>query len=290
MTAPAPAGAGRRSKNFAFLGNNRAFWVAAIPLALIALAAVFAPLIAGKDPSFISPRNRLAPPSAEFWFGADALGRDLFSRVLHGGRISLLIGALVCASAVIAGAFFGLLAGVSRWIDMVMMRLMDGLMAIPGILLAVTLVSLFGANLVSVVVAIAFPDIPRVTRLVRSVVLSAREEPYVEAALGVGAPRWLVVIRHILPNCVAPLTVQGTYVFASAILVEAVLGFLGVGYPPSVPTWGNVLAEGRQHFQTAPWTIIFAGVVLAIAVFCVNSLGDVLRSRLDPKFAPKDAS
>ncbi|WP_417674883.1 ABC transporter permease [Pseudodonghicola sp.] len=268
--------------------TKRALLFAVLPLLVIVLAAIFAPLLTQHDPTFISPRKRLAPPGATFWFGADALGRDLYARVIYGARVSLTIGFLVCILALAIGTFFGLISGVSRAADAVMMRVMDGFMAIPGILLAVTLVSLFGASLFSVVLAIAFPDIPRVTRIVRSVVLSAREEPYVEAAMGVGVPRWKVVFRHILPNCIAPLTVQGTYIFASAILVEAVLGFLGVGYPPSIPTWGNILAEGRAHFQAAPWTIVFAGAVRSITVLCVNGLGDVLRAWLDPKFAPKE--
>ncbi|WP_372022499.1 ABC transporter permease [Tistrella mobilis] len=254
-------------------------------VALMVLAAILAPYLTSFDPTIMKPRFRLKAPDATYWFGTDALGRDLFSRVLHGGQVSLFLGLVVCVVAVGIGTVLGLLAGATRLLDAVLMRIMDGIMAIPSILLAVAMVSLFGASFVSVVIAIAFPDIPRVVRLVRSVVLSVREEPYVEAALGLGVPRWLVLLRHVLPNCVAPLTVQATYIFASAILVEAVLGFLGVGYPPDVPTWGNILAEGRNYFQQAPWTIFFAGGFLAATVLSVNILGDGLRDQLDPKLA-----
>lgn len=254
-------------------------------LGLITLISIFASVLTSNDPSFMQPRLRLRPPSAEFLFGTDALGRDLFARVLYGSRTSLLIGLLVTLGTLLTGTLIGLLSGASQACDRVVMRIMDGLMAIPGILLAIALVSLIGANLYSVVLAITLPEIPRVVRLVRGVVLTLREELYVEAAIGLGVPKYKVMFRHILPNCMAPLIVQASYVFAAAILLEAVLGFLGVGFPPQTPTFGNILAEGRPVFQRAPWVTIAPGLFLAITVLAVNVLGDSLRDALDPKLA-----
>ena len=268
----------------ALLTNRVALFSGALLLA-IALSAVFAGLITGTDPFLIRPRLRVRPPGSEFWFGTDALGRDVFALVLHGGRISLLVGLLAALAGAVIGTVIGLFTGYLRWLDPVVMRIMDGIMAIPGILFAVALVSLVGPNLVTIVAAITFAEIPRVTRLVRSVVLSVREESYVRAAEGLGIPPLLVLLRHILPSCIAPLIVQTTYMFAAAILSEAVLGFLGVGFPPDVPSWGNVLAEGRAVFQRAPWTIIAPGLFLAATVMAVNLLGDGLRDRLDPRLS-----
>lgn len=254
-------------------------------LILIILVSAFAPYIAHFDPSLMQPRLRLSSPNEEFWFGTDALGRDLFSRVLYGSRTSLLIGFLVALGTTLIGTIIGLLAGSWRLLDKILMRFMDGVMAIPGVLLAIALVAIFGANLYSIVFAISLPEIPRMVRLVRSVVLSLREELYVQAAIGLGIPKYKVVLRHILPNCLAPLIVQASYVFAAAILLEAVLGFLGVGFPPQTPTFGNILAEGRPVFQRAPWITIIPGVFLAITVLAVNILGDQLRDKFDPRMA-----
>ncbi|MCQ9617997.1 ABC transporter permease [Paenalcaligenes niemegkensis] len=254
-------------------------------LGLIVLSAIFAELLSMYDPLHLLPRHRLQAPGAEHWFGADGLGRDVFARVLHGGRISLLVGAGVALIAAVGGVVVGLCAGVSRYTDSIVMRIMDGIMAIPGILLAVALVSLFGASLSSIVIAIAIPEIPRVARLLRSVVLTTREEIYVKAAEGLGLPIYKIMWRHILPSCIAPLVVQTTFVFASAILMESVLGFLGVGFSADVPTWGNVMAEGRAVFQRAPWIILFPGIFLSLTVLSVNILGDSLRDRLDPKLS-----
>jgi peptide/nickel transport system permease protein len=269
----------------AFMKANKVLTVSAALLLVIILVSAFAHLATGADPFLLRPRQRLRPPDGTYWFGTDALGRDVFALVLHGGRLSLMVGALAAVAGLVVGTVLGLVAGYSRFIDPIMMRIMDGMMAIPGILFAVALVSLVGPSLFSIVAAITFAEIPRVTRLVRSVVLTVREEPYVRAAEGLGIPTPLVLLRHILPSCVPPLIVQTTYMFAAAILSEAVLGFLGVGFPPDIPSWGNVLAEGRAVFQRAPWTIIAPGLFLAFTVMAVNLLGDGLRDKLDPRLS-----
>lgn len=253
-------------------------------LALLAAVALTAPLIS-PDPLRLNPINRLKPPGADFWFGADFLGRDVYARTIHGSRISLTVGLAVAAFSVAGGLVIGLLAGYVRWVDTVVMRIMDGLMAIPGVLLAIALISLTGAGVANVIIAITIPEVPRVVRLVRSVVLSLREQPYVEAAVSVGTRLPRILVRHILPNTVAPLIVQATYVCASAIVIEAILSFLGAGTPPEVPSWGNIMAEGRIYVQVAPWMIFFPGVFLAVAVLAVNILGDGLRDSLDPRIA-----
>ena len=257
----------------------------ALVLLALALAAVAAPCLHTVDPVQLTPRLRLKPPTAEHWFGTDGFGRDLWSRVIYGARISLAIGALVSSVAVVLGLAIGLGAGFVRWLDGPVMRVMDGIMAIPAILLAIAMVSLNGASLATVAVAIVIPEIPRVARLVRSVVLSVREEPYVEAAVGLGTRLPRLLWRHILPNTLAPLVVQGTYVAASAILTEAILSFLGAGIPTEIPSWGNAMAEGRVYFQIAPWIILFPGLCLAVTVLAVNLLGDGLRDMLDPRLA-----
>jgi len=257
---------------------------AAIFLAII-LVSLCADLVTNAQPFQIRPRMRLHAPDSSFWFGTDALGRDVFSLVVFGGRLSLLVGFFVALVSATLGTVLGLTAGYFKNVDSILMRFMDAIMAIPGVLFAVALVSLVGPSLASIVGAIAFSEIPRVTRLVRSVVLTVREESYVKAAESMGIPTPLVLFRHILPSCVAPLIVQTTYTFAAAILMEAVLGFLGVGFPPDVPTWGNILANGRAVFQRGPWTIIAPGLFLAITVMTINILGDGLRDRLDPKLS-----
>ncbi len=272
-------------KVFSLLRHNKLALIGSIALLIMLLISLLTPFITSTDPSLMQPRLRLRPPGADFWFGTDALGRDLFSRVLYGSRTSLLIGLLAAGGTIAIGALIGLIAGASRFWDRILMRIMDGLMAIPGILLAIALVSLIGANLYSVVLAITLPEIPRVVRLVRGVVLTLREEAYIEAAIGLGIPRYKVMWRHILPNCLPPLIVQASYVFAAAILLEAALGFLGVGFPPQTPTFGNIMAEGRPVFQRAPWVTTAPGIFLALTVLAVNVLGDGLRDRLDPKMA-----
>ena len=253
-------------------------------LVIMTLIAVFAPLLSG-DPMKLTPINRLKPPGELFWFGTDFLGRDLYARTIHGSRISLMVGGAVAIISTAIGLFIGLLAGYVRWMDAVVMRVMAGLMAIPGVLLAIALIALAGASLTNVVIAISIPEIPRVVRLVRSVVLTIREQPYVEAAVAVGSPLFKILFKHILPNTVAPLIVQATYVCASAVVIEAILSFLGAGTPPEIPSWGNIMAEGRTYFQISPWIIFFPGLFLAVTVLAVNILGDGLRDSLDPRIA-----
>jgi peptide/nickel transport system permease protein len=267
------------------LGNRGVFW-GGILLGLMVLIAVFGPLFT-VDPIALSPMNRLKPPSLEVFFGSDFLGRDVFARVIHGARISLVVGLAVALVAVSIGLVLGMVAGYIRTLDAIIMRVMDGLMAIPGILLAIALISLSGATLGTVVLAIMIPEIPRVVRLVRAVVLTVREEPYVEAAIAAGTRLPLILSRHILPNTIAPLIVQATYICGSAMLTESILGFLGAGIPPEIPSWGNIMSEGRTYFQISPWIIFYPGVALALTVLAVNVVGDGLRDTLDPRIARK---
>jgi peptide/nickel transport system permease protein len=287
----APAGARR------LLSRHRSIVVGGTILAVVVLLALLAPVLGTTDPARIDPVARNKRPGAETsartadgrataqtaWMGTDSLGRDVYSRVVYGARVSLVVGVVVALTSALLGLVIGVLAGYVRWLDGIVMRIMDGLMSIPAILLAIGLVSLSRASLRTVILAIVIPEVPRVVRLVRSVVLSIREEPYVEAARALGAPVPLLVARHILPNTMAPLIVQATFVCASAILVEAILSFLGVGIPPETPTWGNIMAEGRALFRVFPHNILFPGVFLAVTVLAVNMLGDGLRDMLDPR-------
>ena len=254
-------------------------------LLIMVFLAVFAPLLFTSDPIQMNPVERLKTPSLIHWFGTDMFGRDIYSRTVFGSRISLVVGLVAAVLSVILGLFIGLVTGYIRFLDAILMRIMDGLMAIPGILLAIALVSLSGASLITVTIAITIPEIPRVVRLVRSIVLSVREEPYVEAAIAAGTRLPLILSRHVLPNTIPPLIVQATYVCGSAMLTEAILSFLGAGTPPEVPSWGNIMAEGRLYFQIAPWIIFFPGITLAVTVLAVNVLGDGLRDTLDPRIA-----
>ena len=263
--------------------NKNVFWGSTI-LFVIIFVAVFGPFFA-LDPVSLNPMSRLKPPGEAGLFGTDQLGRDVYSRVINGGRISLVVGLTVAIFAVVFGTVMGLLAGYIRILDAIIMRVMDGLMAIPAILLAIAMISLSGATLTTVIAAIVIPEIPRVVRLVRSVVLTVREEPYVESAISVGTPVYLVMIRHVLPNTIAPLIVQATYICGSAMLTEAILGFLGAGIPPEIPSWGNIMSEGRTFFQLTPWIIFFPGIALAVTVLSVNIVGDGLRDTLDPRIA-----
>ena len=256
-------------------------------LLLLVAMAVVAPLITQYDPTELTPRFRLRAPGGEHLLGTDMAGRDVWSRVAYGARISLFIGFAAAVLALSAGTLVGLVAGYVRALDGVLMRIMDGLMAIPGILLAIALVSLSGASLGTVIFAIFVPEIPRVARLVRSIVLSIREEPFVEAAIGLGTPVRLILWRHILPNTLPALIVQGTYIAASAILIEALLSFIGAGLSPTLPTWGNTIAEGRDVFQRAPWIILAPGAFLAATVLAINVMGDGLRDTLDPRLAKR---
>ena len=272
---------------FGFLTSTPIIAVATVCLSLIILLAIFAPWIVPHDPLLLTPAQRLKPSSAQFLLGTDGYGRDLLSRTIYGARISLLIGVGAAVFSIGVGLLIGLVSGFFKWVDAVMMRVMDGLMAMPSILLAIAVVSLSGASLMTVLIAITIPEIPRVARLVRAVVLSAREEPYVEAAISVGSSLPKIMWRHLLPNTIAPLIVQGTYVCASAVLTEAILSFLGAGISPETPTWGNIMAEGRQVFSLYPHNIIYPGIMLAATILAVNVLGDGLRDTLDPKMAKR---
>jgi len=292
---PAP----RPTHLFAGLARDWAVLLGATVILIMIVIGAGAPFLGTVDPSEINPTFRNRVPGTEqtirradgstatyrHWMGTDSLGRDVYSRVLYGARISLVVGTAAAAISIAIGLLIGLVAGYLRWLDGIVMRFMDGLMAIPAILLALGVVSLFRAGILSVIIAIVVPEIPRVVRLVRSIVLSVREEPYVEAAIMTGTPTPLLLVRHVLPNTVAPLIVHGTFVCASAILLEAILSFLGVGIPPDTPTWGNIMAEGRGLFRVYPHNIFFPGVCLALTVLAVNMLGDGLRDRLDPKLA-----
>lgn len=303
LPLPAKAAASARPSLAALgrcLANSSVRIGGAVLLLLVALA-IFAPYLGTIDPNAFDAGNRDLLPlqvgnittldgdviAHRFLMGADALGRDIYSRVLFGIHVSLLVGFACAAISLAMGTLLGLLAGYFRWLDQLIMRIMDGLMAIPGILVAIALVSLWSASLSTIVLAVAIPEIPRVTRLVRSLILSLREEPYVEAAISLGARPFQVIFKHLLPNTVAPLIVQGTYICASAMLTEAVLSFLGVGLPSEIPTWGNVMADGRAQFQDFPHEVLFAGVFLALSVLAINILGDGLRDCLDAKRATR---
>ena len=279
------------------LARNRSVVLGGAILAAVVLLAILAPVLGTTDPARVEPVLRNKRPGAEasvrnadgtqtvrtHWMGTDSLGRDVYSRVIYGARASLLIGVSVALISTVIGLVIGVFAGYVRWLDAIVMRIMDGLMSIPAILLAIGLVSLSRAGLRTVIIAIVIPEGPRVVRLVRSVVLTIREEPYVEAAVALGARTPALLARHVLPNTLAPLTVQATFICASAILVEAILSFLGVGIPPETPTWGNIMAEGRALFRILPHNILFPGVFLAATVLAVNILGDGLRDMLDPR-------
>lgn len=259
--------------------------VGALLLIVIAALSVGAPWVAPFDPLDIDPLARMQPSSAEHWFGTDALGRDVFSRTVWGGRVSLIVGLSVGALATVFGVLLGLMAGFVHWADALIMRVMDGLMAIPGILLAIALMAVTRASLATVIVAITIPEIPRVVRLVRSLALTLREQLYVEAAHAVGTRLPMILARHVVPNMLAPLIVQATFVAAAAVLTEAVLSFLGVGVPAETPSWGNMMAEGRNFVAVAFHIILHPGILLAATVLAINMLGDGLRDALDPRLA-----
>jgi peptide/nickel transport system permease protein len=283
------------------LAQNSAVRFGMIVLGILLFCALFAPWLGTVDPSAMDSAHINAAAGTRaafsfidgssvqhaFWFGADSFGRDIYSRVVYGTRVSLLVGFSTALVAIGIGALLGMLAGYFRAVDTVLMRVMDGLMAIPSILLAIALVAALGAKLWTVVVAIAIPEIPRVTRLVRSLVLTLREEPFVEAAKALATPTPTILFRHILPNAMAPIIVHGTFVAASAVLTEAVLSFLGLGLPAEIPTWGNIMAEGRVQFTQYPGNVLFPAMFLVPTVLAINMLGDGLRDVLDPKFAKR---
>lgn len=280
----------RRWPALGFLVSTPIILGATVCLLLVIASALFAPWLSPHNPMEMAPALRLKPPSADFPLGTDAFGRDLLSRTLYGGRISLLIGIGAAVISIVIGLAIGLVSGFFRWADAIIMRIMDGLMAIPAILLAMAVVALSGASLQTVLVAIVIPEVPRVVRLVRSVVLTAREEPYVEAAIAMGTSLPKILWRHLMPNTIAPLIVQGTYVCASAILTEAILSFLGAGISPETPTWGNIMAEGRTVFMIKPSLIFVPGVVLSIAILSINLIGDAARDALDPRMKQREGA
>ncbi len=281
--------------------RNMSVRIGGTVMLLLVLVSLAAPWLGTVDPSLFDPASRDLLPGKtgeittlegeqlqhRFIMGSDSFGRDIYSRVVYGTQVSLIVGLSTALVALAFGIVLGLLAGFLRWLDGPLMRVMDGVMAIPAILIAIALVAMWRGSLTTVVIAIAIPEIPRVVRLVRSLVLTIREEPYVEAAISLGTPTWKIMGRHILPNTVAPLVVQGTFICAAGILTEAALSFLGVGLPPDIPTWGNVMAEGRAQFNEYPHNIFFPGVFLAVTVLAVNILGDGLRDTLDPKMAKR---
>jgi peptide/nickel transport system permease protein len=254
-------------------------------VAAVILMAIFAPFLGTSDPTSISTRLRTREPSAQFWFGTDMLGRDIYSRVLYGARVSLIVGFSVAILASVLGLAVGLVAGYMRRVDAVVMRVMDGIMSIPSILLAVALMALTRGSVGNVILAITIAEIPRVSRLVRGVVLSLREQPYVDAAIAAGTSTPVIIVKHILPNTLAPIIVQATYICAAAMITEAILSFIGAGTPPIIPSWGNIMAEGRALWQVKFYIVLIPAIFLSITVLAVNLLGDGLRDALDPRLA-----
>jgi peptide/nickel transport system permease protein len=268
-----------------FLRNHPTVAIGGGLLLCLVLIGIFAPYLWTLDPTALAPAKRTRAPSADFWFGTDALGRDVYSRVLYGARVSLTVGLSVAALASLAGLAIGLVSGFVRWADGILMRFMDGLMSIPPILFAVALMALTRGSVGNVIMAITIAEIPRVSRLVRGVVLSLREQPYVDAAVAAGTRTPMILLRHILPGTLAPMTVQATYVCASAMIIEAILSFIGAGTPPTIPSWGNIMAEGRALWQVKPFIVFFPAAFLSVTVLAVNLLGDGLRDALDPRMA-----
>jgi peptide/nickel transport system permease protein len=276
-----------RGRITGFIYRHPTIFVGGLLVGLMIFIAIFAPYLGTKDPTALAPARRTREPSELYWFGTDMLGRDVYSRVMYGSRVSLIVGFSVafCASAL--GTFIGLLAGFIRVLDSVIMRIMDGLMSIPPLLLAIALMALTRASVQNVVVAITIAEFPRVSRLVRGVVLSLREQPYVEAAIASGTRVPVIIWKHILPNTLAPLMVQATFICASAMITEAILSFIGAGTPPIIPSWGNIMAEGRALWQVKPYIVFFPAIFLSITVLAVNLLGDGLRDALDPRLAKR---
>ena len=291
MTAPAAplpladeAGAAKPPKR-SYLRKHPSVAIGGFLLLAMIFIAVFAPLLWTVDPTAISTARRTRVPSELYWFGTDMLGRDIYSRVVYGARVSLIVGFSVAILASVAGLAVGLFSGFVRWADGIVMRIIDGMMSIPPILLAIALMALTRGSVGNVIIAITIAEIPRVARLVRSVVLSLREQPYVEAAISNGARVPRIIWKHILPNTIAPMTVQATYICASAMIIEAILSFIGAGVPPATPSWGNIMAEGRALWQVRPHIVFFPALFLSITVLAVNLLGDGLRDSLDPRLA-----
>jgi len=279
------APAARQSGVQAYIRRHPTIVVGAGLLGLMTLMAVFAPYLGTVDPQALSPIRRLRWPSAQYWFGTDMLGRDVYSRTIYGARVSLTVGISVALLASGFGLAIGLVTGFSRWTDAIVMRIMDGLMSIPSILIAIALMALTRASMQNVIIAITVAEVPRATRLVRGIVLTLRELPFVEAAHASGTGFFRILWRHILPNTLPPLLVNGSFVAAAAMIIEAALSFLGAGTPPNIPSWGNIMAEGRSLFQVAYYIVLFPGAFLSLTVLAINLLGDGLRDALDPRLA-----
>ncbi|HET7882060.1 MAG TPA: ABC transporter permease [Acetobacteraceae bacterium] len=277
----------QRGRVMTFVRRNPTIVLGGSLLAVMVLIAIFAPYLDTVDPTALAPARRTRPPSAQYWFGTDMLGRDVYSRVIYGSRISLIVGFAVAAFASAIGTFIGLLSGFFRSVDAILMRVTDGLMSIPSILLAIALMALSRASVENVIIAISIADFPRVSRLIRGVVLTLREQPYIEAAVASGTRTPMIILKHILPNTLAPLMVNATFICASAMITEATLSFIGAGTPPIIPSWGNIMAEGRALWQVKPYIVFFPAVFLCITVLSVNLLGDGLRDALDPRLAKR---
>ncbi len=277
----------QRGRITGFIHRHPTIFIGGLLVGLMIFIAVFAPYLGTKDPTALAPARRTREPSELYWFGTDMLGRDVYSRVMYGSRVSLIVGFAVALFASVIGTFIGLLAGFVRGLDAVLMRVMDGLMSIPPLLLAIALMALTRASVQNVIIAIGVAEFPRVARLVRGVVLSLREQPYVEAAIASGTRVPVIIWKHILPNTFAPLMVQATFVCASAMITEAILSFIGAGTPPIIPSWGNIMSEGRALWQVKPYIVFFPAIFLSITVLAVNLLGDGLRDALDPRLAKR---
>lgn len=266
-----------------FLKGQPTILIGLLLLVALILMAVFAPWMGTLDPTALNPVKRTQGPSADFWFGTDLLGRDVYSRVVYGARVSLIVGFLVAVFSTLIGTVIGLAAGFTKWVDAIVMRIMDGFMSIPTILLAIALIAVTSPSMKNVIVAITIAEVPRVVRLIRGLVLTLREQPYVEAAMASGASTMRIIVKHIFPNTVAALTVQATYICGVAILAEASLSFIGAGVPPATPSWGNIMAEGRALWQIKPYLIAFPALFLSITILAINMLGDGLRDAIDPR-------
>lgn len=257
--------------------------IGGVVLIAVLLIAVFAGALTDQSPTSVDPANRLSPPMAGHPFGTDNFGRDLYARTLYGARVSLTAGFGVAVLALAGGIVFGLLAGYYRRLDSVLMRIMDAMMAFPGIILAIGIVAARGPSLTNVIIALGVIFIPRVARVVRSIVLSVRERQFVEAARAIGATDLRVLVHHVLPNAWSPIVIQGTFIFAEGVLGEATLSFLGVGPPPEFPSWGNILGEARLYIREAPWMMLLPGLALTLTVLSLNLIGDTIRDLIDPR-------
>lgn len=252
-------------------------------IVVMVMIGIFAPLLFTGDPNAVAPHNRFVGPSQGNWFGTDVVGRDVYSRTIYGSRVSLVVAVAVSTITIFLSVVMGLLVGYYQWVDMLVMRVMDGLMSIPAILLAIALMAVFGGSVQNVIIALCIVETPRAIRVVRSAVLGLKEQMFVDAAKAIGAPTYRILSRHLLPNIIAPLIVLGTFIAASAVLLEAYVSFLGAGVSQDTPTWGSIMAQGRQYLSRAVWIIFFPGVFLTLTVLGINIAGDGLRDNLDPK-------